>query len=480
MAESALDPSDVEAAIEYNNIFEQIEPPEPRAFDEDDDSDEGDLGLLDGLDSSALSGTAQTSATFQASDVDNGDIPDISYPLENRHNQELNMSKFEIAIAAYTNLTGMSRDEWVSLREILTLIRDKDGNEIDDICALPTVLATLQQQFHTRLPLLPMREAEIPLRAEKMPTESKSRRAKTQAKLAHRNQNKKQNRKKRKAEPIEETPMLTTKLTLFDPVALFETLLASDISNDIYCGPAIFVDNPTEFYHGHCWSGSVRTSGGNYAHLGSQAIIFPSNWIYYQCTNSNCHYQPANEKNLKTTDLHIGRVYGVGLDMREESCTGKSKTVKALQIQDCIHQYREDERLNNLELNPGLHENELILVSETIYIPETNAWSLENVYLDYEFGECFDNPEPPKLRPNAKRQTKQDIPWPKYDVRTEPSTKDSSDRYWFARRMIVSGQKVDKNLDVHATKEVTPLCHTHPIRAELELQTYGRATFEKE
>ncbi|KAK0702716.1 hypothetical protein B0H67DRAFT_558331 [Lasiosphaeris hirsuta] len=52
---------------------------------------------------------------------------DISRLVPTRQNKSIKTSSFEKALATFANLTGLSIQEWTALREILFLVRDKDG-----------------------------------------------------------------------------------------------------------------------------------------------------------------------------------------------------------------------------------------------------------------------------------------------------------------------------------------------------------------
>lgn len=397
---------------------------------------------------------------------------DTSRLVEMRQNQEIETSQFEKALALFAELTGLSRQGWSSLREVLQLLRDDSGSPIRDIVNLPSQLATLKSRLRKRLPLLNMREADIPLNAEKMPTEAIERKVRAQESS------------QQKETKAGGKPSITMKLTFFDPPTLIKTLLSSDVSKDIYSGPAIFVDCPTELYHAHCWSGSVRTSSGQYPHMkgahpDDEVVIFPSDWIYYRCTIPSCFCHEVLDDPDKASDLHIGRVYGFGWDTRTSSCTGHSKSILALQVQECLLSDDNDERINNVHarMAPPQERNELVLVSSLTYIPETSVYCLLDVYCDYEFGETLKNPVPPELR--IGKQAKKDIPWPKYDKPRFPE-RDWEHQGFYVRRMVVLSEAVDDKFVATDTTTVVPLCHTHPIRGELEINTYGRDLFEFE
>ena len=117
-----------------------------------------------------------------------------------------------------------------------------------------------------------------------------------------------------------------------------------------------------------------------------------------------------------------------------------------------------------MELNPSQTTNELVLSPEIICIAETNMFAIEHMYVDNYFGEEYTDaswkPTIAEVRRNAQ-------PFPKYET-SSLQYKRKPEQYWMCRRML--DQK--KNL-------IIPICHTHPIRAELELNWYGRQMFEE-
>ncbi|KAK4208149.1 hypothetical protein QBC37DRAFT_405562 [Rhypophila decipiens] len=85
------------------------------------------------------------------------------------------ITDFESALGLNAHFMGQSGMEWESLRQILQLARDRDGRPINDmIDRLTRRSRTLKNKIRNRLPLLPMREVNVPLLPEKMPTRAKA------------------------------------------------------------------------------------------------------------------------------------------------------------------------------------------------------------------------------------------------------------------------------------------------------------------
>jgi hypothetical protein len=111
----------------------------------------------------------------------------------------------------------MSREEYKTLHETLSVVRDKDGNILkEDVAALLKQLTTLRDRMRKRMLLMNMREADIPLNVEKLPTEATTSKAQGKA----------------KADTID------TKLTFFDPPAVVKNYLDSDVAQNMHFGPA--------------------------------------------------------------------------------------------------------------------------------------------------------------------------------------------------------------------------------------------------
>lgn len=444
------------------------------------------------------------------------DVDDTSILVPVRQNRSIQTSSFEKALAIFADLTGLSRQDWASLREILFLVRDKDDDVPGMIQSLPRQLSTLRDRMRGRMPMMHMREADIPLNILKLPTlpatlkpEERRRvesiRSRAEAKTAAvstakaatkaARENGRDSAEARAATKAAETararveklqgkakdvgddelslgdlPKVTMRLTFFDPPTLFRNLVASDIGRRAHTGPGFFVDAPHELFESHSWLSSVRTTSGRYAHIILDdgrigPAIFPSDWVYYRCLDSACELRCSaiRDHSDDIVNIHIGRVYGVGLDRRTRPCTAMPDEL-CLQIQEA-HRIQSS-FLANVDLSPAQLTNELVLCTDPVYIPESLVYSHIDVHVDRHFGEEHHDPgwKLPKQRANSKRPPE---PYPKYIAPVYQHTR-RDEEWYLARRMVVGGE------------DVVPLCHTHPIRAELELDWWGRAVFEGE
>ncbi|OTA53841.1 hypothetical protein K449DRAFT_389592 [Hypoxylon sp. EC38] len=371
-----------------------------------------------------------------------------------------------MALGLAVHFLGTSRLEFDITREALQLLEGRDGRTVPEVALLPRNLKTFKNLVTDRLPLLDMRVMDVPLTADniaKLPTVTAS--------------NKGDERETQDA--IQRTGPISANLHYFDPVALFTGLLSSDIVNSLHLGMAHFVDEPTELYHSHSWSGSVRTTSGQFAHfivdgeMGNP--IFPSTYILYSCGKDDCILHCTKDDALDD-ELHIGRVYGVGKDYR----SGRDEDIEeghvVLQIQEALRPG--DHRLSDsLRHVPDIDELVLLSHEQLMYIPEEYAVDVCNVTQDYWYGETMEDPsflDPSLDQPTGQEKGKGKAkekgarqPFPKVH---RPSTRKERhpDDDWIVRVV----QPIDD--DGHI-----PLCHTHPIRAELEMQVYGRQHFRE-
>lgn len=399
----------------------------------------------------------------------------------------IDIPEFEMALALYTELNGVSRKDWDKIREILFLLKNENGDPLPQVVALPKQLSTLKDRLASRLPRINMREYDVPVNVLKIPTLPATLKPEERAKLeeyrenitrweqAQQPQGRRRGRRAAVPKPDFELPKVTHKLTYFDPPSVVKTFICSDIHQKAHRGPAIFVDThlETEFFHSHAWASSVRTTCGQYAHIyingagDPTAAVFPGDFIYYRCLKPGCFCHDIEDDTDDTGDLHIGRVYGVGLETRESSPTfnfaGPGRLT--LQIQEGL---REDHpTLRPFHINPDHLEDELILTSELTCIPESKVFSHVDVFVDWAFDETHEDPADfavLRRQPLSRRAPKK---FPKYYEPGKLMKKQTEEQWYHVRRLF----KVDE-------EKMIPMCHTHRLRAELEIEEYGRAVYE--
>ena len=127
---------------------------------------------------------------------------------------------------------------------------------------------------------------------------------------------------------ISDAPVINMKLTFFDPPTLFKNIATSNISKRVHSSPRLIIDKPTKLYHSHAWLSSVRSTSSQFAYVIIDSekgpSIFPSDWVYYRCNDPIAcplQYHDIADEDDNITDIHIGRVYGVGYDHLSKSCT---------------------------------------------------------------------------------------------------------------------------------------------------------------
>jgi hypothetical protein len=509
---STLGLMEVLGAGSYEEAALSTQEPAPIPFDEDDETSE-----------QTVDGSRAPRVVPEVTRRTVADKSDTSVLVPMHRNKFQESSRLGKALATYAELTGLSRQDWAALREVLFLIRDKDGETPPEILELPRHLATLKDHLRKRMPMMDMRKAKIPLNVLKLPTlvpglkPDEKRRLEAYRELSDAKEvlaTAKKNLKavikgkgknssdaiaanaevaSAKAEvkdvverikdrglpelDIDDLPKVHMDLTFLDPETIFKNIAASDIGKRSHSGPGIIVDEPKELFQSHAWLSSVRTSSGIYPHIildtvtGRRgAAVFPSDWIYYRCTNESCdigcHEIQDDDDNI--TDIHIGRVYGFGYDERTKSCT-KNRSINgvrelALQIQEA---HRVDSVVTrNIDLNPIHEEDELILSNVIEHIPESNihAHVTAGVYIDHIHGEIQDDPG----WAFASKSEKKYEPLKKYNHQLWHTKRENE--WYFCRRMISNNG---------SETTVTPMCHTHAIRGNLELEHFGRKAFEE-
>lgn len=321
--------------------------------------------------------------------------------------------KFEVALGLWCEDTGVSAPQYQSLLEILRI--EGAGHSID---RLPGALKTLKRHAIGQLPLLPLRQKLIPLIPEKLPSNAPAMKGKNPD-----------------ARPMEN-------LSFFDAKILIQAFLNSDIASDMmFFGMGQFVnpEQTTELWHSHAWRSSLRTTSGKFPHYRNGDPLFVSDFVEFTCNEDGC---------TCTSDfgpVHVGRVFSCGEDHRLDATDDEYGKV-FLEIQEA---HRSTELPQHMFLDPKPEDNELILSGVRIfYVLESNIVvdGPMQVSLDYAFGDTFLDEE------YRSQQAEQ-----------------ASQGSFFVRRLIEDIYKADSPL--------TSLCHTAPLRAELEIKEFTRQHF---
>lgn len=206
----------------------------------------------------------------------------------------------------------------------------------------------------------------------------------------------------------------------------------------MHIGLGEFWDYPQELHHGDCWTTSVRTTSGEYAHFvrsdGSPGpAIFPSDCIRYWCSEEGCDCQDIQDVN----EVHLGRVYAVGKDFRitrmDDSIEDGDIVLKVqpLYSADTVRNACSDDTKAELD-ETGILDNELIMASHVEFVPVENAGCLVNLHFNYRFGENFEDPSP--AVPKGKGKARAAKVFPKYSHRDELPVPDDCEfivrRFW--------------------------------------------------
>ncbi|OXV05389.1 hypothetical protein Egran_06843 [Elaphomyces granulatus] len=287
-----------------------------------------------------------------------------------------------------------------------------------EVHRLPSCLSTLKRQTTAQLLLLSMRKKSLQLQPEQLGKE------KSAAGLS--------------------SIGLREDLYFFDPIAVFTAFLRSDISNQMYFDLG---DNPKELWHSHAWRSSIRTSSGQFAHYPDGKPIFPSDFIFFRCHDYKCTRgcsKPGDPSSVQRQ--HVGRVHSVGRDFRS-SIRRQAQGVITVEVQEVLG----PKDLQGVNLQPPLLQNEgLLSWNKFHYLTEDHVNSrILCVFLDYYFFD--DRLDPDRPRPSAPPDA------------------------LLIRRIHDVGPDPGNN----SSPSITPLCKSHPLRGELELEAYGRAHFEQ-
>lgn len=308
------------------------------------------------------------------------------------------LDDFTFALGLWCAETGLSKRKYTALLEVLGMIQD-----LVEIKRLPQSLNTLKRYTSAQLPLMAMRRSKIALVPEKVPTMSTS-------------------------HDILGTPMIPMDwLYFFDPIKLFQTVLScQELRNKMHFGMAEFVDAPSELWQSHAWGSSIRSCSGDFAHYSNGEVIFPSDFMYYRCTHSDCTCQSEQ-------CVHLGRVLAVGRDKSSTAIVPNALTLKVQHTLIPAHI-----PVSFLPPDDGFRENELVLVEDgSDYILERMICSREpSIYLDYEY----------------------------------QSVVQSGHRRYNA----TSYRFIIKNILNYSTNTIRPFNFSAPLRIELEIATYGR------
>ena len=157
---------------------------------------------------------------------------------------------FIIAIGLWAEKSGISRLDYVRLRELLQLIEQPSIN-------LPAKLDTLKRRLRTYLPMLTLMRKALPVLIAK------------QATL-----------------PSGEKTGGTTHIHRmswqywYDPIDLVRQILSADkLRSQMYFGKAQYQDKPEELWHSRAWGSSIRATSGENVYTTDGKLLIPGDIV---------------------------------------------------------------------------------------------------------------------------------------------------------------------------------------------------------
>lgn len=220
------------------------------------------------------------------------------------------MSEFQIALALWVEQSQISRSEYESLLEVLSLL---SSSEID---TLPKKLDTLKLHLRKCLPLLPLHRRLVavdPKSQQTMPDLEK------------------------RLGIGQDKPQETTQFW-FDMPELIKAIIQAH-SKECHMGMAEYVDTPSELWHSRAWGSSILAASGHYAYSAANRAILPGDFI---------RFDPRPLAGLDV-EANRGRVVFVGRDRRSKSPSMNSilltvQPIVSLRILRHIYEGEVDER----------------------------------------------------------------------------------------------------------------------------------------
>lgn len=208
-------------------------------------------------------------------------------------------SPFLLALSLWLEKPGTTRAQWQTLREVLQLLMDfTNMQQVRQVLiALPAKFDTLKRRCSHNVVAVKLRRAQVNVEVLKQPSMSRSKRIKLKAsatKVAEKNW-----------------------MYFVDPMDLIRRILKTDwLSKQIYQGPALLVEEPTELWHSFASASSARCASGTYAvnRLNEQIIL-----------GDIVEFQNEEDITRETFRLkagqHFGRVRTTYLNCRKGSVT---------------------------------------------------------------------------------------------------------------------------------------------------------------
>ena len=109
-------------------------------------------------------------------------------------------------------------------------------------------------------------------------------------------------------------------------------IVVPSVRERLHFGMAEFHDNPSEYWHSHAWSFSIRTTSDQYAHSSLDAQpLFPSDFVSFKCGMLECVCLENEQESL------LGRILKVDRDYRSLVSVKGVVTLKIQRVLEYQH-----------------------------------------------------------------------------------------------------------------------------------------------
>jgi hypothetical protein len=277
----------------------------------------------------------------------------------------------------------ITRRQYEAFLEVLKLMKD-----IKEIQALPPKVDTLKRMATAALPLLPLRQLEVALNPDKLPSYAAGQ------KKGKRIQNEED--EQRLAEnPATAIEPPKGRVTFFDSIPFFSALLSTPrVVEKVHFGMAEWVDTPQELYHSYSWATSIRAAGKDHARYPDGTPLFPSDFVDFVCNNGLCSCH--NGDNGRP---HLGRVHSVGRDLRTQSLYQGQVVIRVQEVVT-VNALPQSVKEAASKAKKPVTRNEAILIEDQMKdMPEKSVLRRRSYRIDSHFdnGIGLDNPYTPDV-----------------------------------------------------------------------------------
>lgn len=378
----------------------------------------------------------------------------IAYQGEDFGTPEANTwtpSPFQVGLAIWCDSHGISRPAFAGLRELAAIASGSDWS------SLPETLDALIGRYEKWLPIPTIYQAEAPVIMEKQPTvKSKNRR---------------------------KVPATTTGIVYYvDIINMIVTMLnCVGLRNRMHFGPAQLVDSPGELWHGQAWAQSILSCSGDIP-MFNGGPLFPTDCIAYR---------------TPTGDTALGRIKATFVDCREASQTRGSHLLEVQRLHT----------IGNIvdDLRVGVRcplANELVLFEDDVWwITAQDVISRVDVFFDRDYrtpletkaardaeiaedGQRVREAQKRRLaleqqairdrRPIPKARPRPPRPPPNLLPTIEEEASKPPNPLWQGRQYVV------RSIVNTERRQMRSFRLSHPLRAEIELEIYGRTVLEQD